>query len=112
MVVSNVDALTTYRDLLPTPARLAQLGDRSLAGFVLLLGVRGETPALAHHTVFFPRCYDAVFGSARRRARPRSSTSMGRCFIGAVHLIRYAFPPIRVRCSDDFRNTFMEAAAA
>ncbi|MBU2665646.1 phytoene desaturase [Actinoplanes bogorensis] len=73
-VVSNVDALTVYRDLLPSPRRLTGLTDRSLGGFVLLLGVRGETPALAHHTVFFPRNYDAefdaIFGSATRRARP------------------------------------------
>jgi phytoene desaturase len=76
VVVANVDAATVYRDLLPTPSRLAGLADRSLAGFVLLLGVRGETPSLAHHTVFFPRHYDAefdaVFGDAGRgvRARP------------------------------------------
>jgi len=80
VVVSNVDALTTYRDLLPAPSRLAQLGDRSLAGFVLLLGVRGDTPSLAHHTVFFPRCYDAefdaIFGSARRRARPATDPTI------------------------------------
>jgi phytoene desaturase len=72
VVVSNVDALTVYRDLLPTPSRLARLSDRSLAGFVLLLGVRGSTPSLAHHNVFFPRYYraefDAIFGSATRRA--------------------------------------------
>ncbi|SNY51303.1 phytoene desaturase family protein [Paractinoplanes atraurantiacus] len=74
LVVSNVDALTVYRDLLPSPGRLAGLTDRSLAGFVLLLGVRGETPSLAHHNVFFPSHYDAefdaIFGSASRRARP------------------------------------------
>lgn len=74
VVVSNVDALTVYRDLLPAPRRLTGLADRSLAGFVLLLGVRGETPSLAHHTVFFPSHYnsefDAIFGSASRRARP------------------------------------------
>ncbi|WP_249997805.1 NAD(P)/FAD-dependent oxidoreductase [Actinoplanes sp. M2I2] len=73
-VVSNVDALTVYRDLLPSPRRLAGLTDRSLGGFVLLLGVRGETPSLAHHTVFFPSHYDRefddIFGSASRRARP------------------------------------------
>ena len=73
-VVSNVDALTVYRDLLPAPQRLAGLTDRSLGGFVLLLGVRGETPSLAHHTVFFPSYYDSefddIFGSASRRARP------------------------------------------
>ena len=74
VVVANADALTVYRDLLPNPARLAQLADRSLAGFVLLLGVRGDTPSLAHHTVFFPSDYDAefdaVFGAPGRRARP------------------------------------------
>jgi phytoene dehydrogenase-like protein len=91
VVVSNVDALTVYRDLLPTPARLAGLTDRSLAGFVLLLGVRGETPALAHHTVFFPRYYDAefdaIFGSPSRRARPASDPTIfvTRAIDPAVH---------------------------
>lgn len=80
VVISNVDALTTYRELLPTPRRLARLADRSLAGFGLLLGVRGVTPELAHHTVFFPRNYDAefdaVFGGAGRRARPVSDPAV------------------------------------
>ena len=80
VVVANVDALTLYRDLLPAPARLAGLADRSLAGFVLLLGVRGATPSLAHHTVFFPGDYDAefnaVFGSASSRARPASDPTV------------------------------------
>jgi phytoene desaturase len=76
VVVADVDAATVYRDLLPTPRRLAGLADRSLAGFVLLLGVRDSTPELAHHTVFFPDHYDAefdaVFGDPGRgvRARP------------------------------------------
>jgi phytoene desaturase len=63
VVVANVDALTLYRDLLPTPSRLAKLADRSLAGFVLLLGVRAAdaSPSLAHHNVFFPADYDAEF---------------------------------------------------
>ncbi|MEV4704821.1 phytoene desaturase family protein [Actinoplanes sp. NPDC049316] len=81
-IVSDVDAATLYRDLLPSPARLAGLSDRSLAGFVLLLGVRGETPQLAHHTVFFPRDYDAefdaVFGDPAhgRPARPPSDPAV------------------------------------
>ncbi|HEX7745590.1 MAG TPA: phytoene desaturase, partial [Micromonosporaceae bacterium] len=74
VVVANVDALTVYRDLLPTPGRLARLADRSLAGFVLLLGVRRRS-GLAHHTVFFPRNYDAefdaVFGDPGRGAPAR-----------------------------------------
>jgi phytoene desaturase len=61
LVVANADALHVYRDLLPTPARAKRLRERSLGGFVLLLGVRGATEELAHHTVFFPPDYDAEF---------------------------------------------------
>jgi phytoene dehydrogenase-like protein len=92
VVVSDVDALTLYRELLPTPGRLARLADRSLAGFVLLLGVRGDTPSLAHHTVFFPTWYDAefdaIFGSAARRAKPASDPTVfiTRATDPAVHL--------------------------
>jgi phytoene desaturase len=75
VVVANVDALTVYRDLLPTPGRLRRLTDRSLAGFVLLLGVRGSSSRLAHHNVFFPPDYDAefdaVFGDPGRGAPAR-----------------------------------------
>jgi phytoene desaturase len=82
VVVSDVDAATLYRDLLPAPDRLAHLSDRSLAGFVLLLGVEGATPQLAHHTVYFPRNYNAefnaVFGNPAqgRRAHPPSSPTI------------------------------------
>jgi phytoene desaturase len=66
VVIANADARSVYRDLLPDPRRLVRLGTPSLAGFVLLLGVRGRTPGLAHHTVFFPADqdaeFDAVFG--------------------------------------------------
>jgi phytoene desaturase len=61
LVIANADARAVYRDLLPTPRRLARLGAPGLAGFVLLIGVRGHTPGLAHHTVFFPADYDAEF---------------------------------------------------
>jgi phytoene dehydrogenase-like protein len=75
VVVTDVDARDVYRDLLPAPRRLARLADRSLAGFVLLLGMRGAS-GLAHHNVYFPDDYDAefdaVFGDPGRgvRARP------------------------------------------
>ena len=61
IVVANADAATVYRDLLPRRGHPAKVGDRSLSGFVLLLGVRGHSPGLAHHTVFFPPDYDAEF---------------------------------------------------
>jgi phytoene desaturase len=76
VVVANADALEVYRELLPDRRRAKRLRERSLAGFVLLLGVHGRTPRLAHHTVLFPRDYDAefddVFGHPRRGivARP------------------------------------------
>ncbi|MGH8905799.1 MAG: phytoene desaturase family protein [Egibacteraceae bacterium] len=65
-VVANVDAAHLYGDLLDGPAaararrRLAR-ATPSLSGFVMLLGVRGRTPGLAHHTVLFPADYDAEF---------------------------------------------------
>jgi phytoene desaturase len=92
VVVSDADALHLYRDLVRAPRPSPSRGDhavlrsypqlrrergrvsrapRSLSGFVLLLALRGRTPGLGHHTVLFPRDYDAeldaVFG---RRARP------------------------------------------
>ncbi len=66
IVVANADAAHLYGDLLEGPAADRALrGLRrmtpSLSGFVLLLGVRGRTPDLAHHTVLFPDDYDAEF---------------------------------------------------
>jgi len=69
--------LALYRDLLPVPRRASRLRERGLAGFVVLLGVRGRTPGLAHHSVFFPPDYgvefDAIFG---RPARPADNPTV------------------------------------
>lgn len=71
VVVSDVDASRLYGHLLSTPpaaakARRLRRTDASLSGFVLLLAVRGRTPGLRHHNVWFPKDYDAeldaVFG--------------------------------------------------
>jgi phytoene desaturase len=67
-IVANADASHVYRDLLPQPRQLRRLrrSAPSLSGFVLLLGVRGRTPGLAHHNVLFSGSYDdefdAIFG--------------------------------------------------
>ncbi|MDX6243810.1 MAG: hypothetical protein QOE76_1533 [Frankiales bacterium] len=63
VVVANADAATVYGRLLPTPSAQRRLSRTtpSLSGFVLLLGLRGRTPGLAHHTVLFPADYDAEF---------------------------------------------------
>ena len=63
IVVANADAGVVYGDLLgqkKSPTRLARTTP-SLSGFVVLLGLRGRTPNLAHHTILFPAEYDAEF---------------------------------------------------
>jgi phytoene desaturase len=71
VVVANVDASTLYQQLLqPSRPRQAPRAD-SLSAFVLLLGVRGRTPGLAHHNVLFgdgdyDAEFDAVFGRPGR----------------------------------------------
>lgn len=67
VVVANADATHLYDELLPPSAgggraaRRLRRATPSLSGFVLLLALRGRTPDLAHHTVLFPRDYDAEF---------------------------------------------------
>ncbi len=55
LVVADVDAGHLYQDLLPDrrAARRLARAPRSLSGFVLLIGVEGRTPGLAHHTIAF-----------------------------------------------------------
>ncbi len=65
IVVSNVDAAVLYDHLLPRRAaasarRRLTRSTRSMAGFVLLLGLSGHQPGPSHR-VYFPRDYDAEF---------------------------------------------------
>src|SRR3954469_22006391 len=81
VVVANADAAHVYGDLLPRPVAARPLAalrraEPSLAGFVLLLALRGRTRGLAPHTVLFPHDYDdefdSVFGTGpHRRSGPR-----------------------------------------
>ena len=68
-IISNVDASLTYNALIKGSNRkvrkvrkqLAAL-EPSLAGFTLLLGLKPDaTQELSHHTVLFPKDYDAEF---------------------------------------------------
>jgi phytoene desaturase len=63
VVVANVDAEHLYADLLPAPRALRRVtrAGRSASGFIVLAGVRGTTPGLAHHTVWFPADGTAEF---------------------------------------------------
>lgn len=62
-VVANADARHLYRDLVDHDAarRRADAAPPSSSGFVLLLGVEGATPGLAHHNVSFSSDYAAEF---------------------------------------------------
>jgi phytoene dehydrogenase-like protein len=51
-----MDAEHVYRDLLPDPRALrrASRAEPSMSGFAVMAGVRGLTPGIAHHMVWFP----------------------------------------------------------
>ena len=58
-VVSNADAIETYRSLLNI--KKFQNREPSCSGFVLLLGTRKKLDQLAHHNIFFSDDYKAEF---------------------------------------------------
>ena len=77
IVVSDIDATTLYEQLLGSPKvasapiRRLRKSVPSLSGFVLMLALRGRTPDLQHHTVLFPKNYDAEFDAIfGRRPQP------------------------------------------
>lgn len=75
-VLANVDVATVYEELLPPGAVLAgraralASAEPSVSGFILLLGVRGEHPQLAHHNIFFCRDYRREFDDLFVRGAP------------------------------------------
>ena len=66
-VIANVDVTTTYHHLLPiiptTHKRLNTLKsyEPSCSGFIMMLGIEGEHPRLAHHNIFFSADYEVEF---------------------------------------------------
>jgi phytoene dehydrogenase-like protein len=68
------DAVVTDVDEAAVPALLGaprrEPAARSVSGLALLLGLRGRTPGLAHHTITFPAGYDAEFDDVFVRRRP------------------------------------------
>lgn len=78
-VISNADVLWTYRSLLEpigvrTPKSVVG-AERSCSGFLVLLGVRGAHPELAHHNIFFSDDYPDEFRDIfERRRLPRAMT--------------------------------------
>ncbi len=72
VVVSSLDIVRTHQ-LLGKRTRVEGL-EPSLSGFVLLLGVGGTSPELAHHTILFAEDYPAEFAAIRRGEKPRNPT--------------------------------------
>jgi phytoene desaturase len=75
VVVANADASHVYGRMLrdprgKSPLRKLQRTTPSLAGFVLLLAVKGRTPGLRHNNVLFPADYDAEFDAIFGRGGP------------------------------------------
>lgn len=75
-VIANVDVSTVYTKLLPpTAAVKAQQAafeaiEPSCSGYVLLLGIEGEHPELAHHNIFFAPDYRREFADIFQRGIP------------------------------------------
>ncbi len=68
-VLSNLDVTTTYHQLLPAHSYRPPL-EPSCSGFIMLLGVRGETAQLAHHNIFFSGDYPAEFDAIFHQGLP------------------------------------------
>jgi phytoene desaturase len=81
-VLSDVDVATVYNRLLPVGAVSAARAQRlarakmSCSGFVLLLGVRGPHPRLAHHNIFFCRDYRQEFADIFGRGAPAAAPTI------------------------------------
>lgn len=67
VVITDIDSTTVYEKMLPSSnvfqarwKRLEKL-EKSSSGFILLLGVEGQHPELAHHNVFFSEDYRREF---------------------------------------------------
>ncbi|MFM1917554.1 MAG: hypothetical protein RJB01_1069, partial [Actinomycetota bacterium] len=68
IVVANADASAVYGRLISDEFARKQARELnntapSLAGFVMLVAVRGRTPGIHHHNVWFPANYNAEFDS-------------------------------------------------
>ncbi|MGI8556609.1 MAG: phytoene desaturase family protein [Pyrinomonadaceae bacterium] len=78
-VISNADAVETYRNLLPIENKKFQSREPSSSGFVLLLGTRRKFPPLAHHNIFFSDDYKAEFEAIFKRKIPAPNPTIYVC---------------------------------
>jgi phytoene desaturase len=76
-VISNADAIETYRNLLPV--KKFQNREPSCSGFVLLLGARRKFDQLAHHNIFFSDDYRAEFDAIFKQKIPAPNPTVYVC---------------------------------
>ena len=82
-VVCNADCLSALTSLIPAEARRAWTRERvekiepSTSAFLLLLGIRGTYPQLAHHNSFLARDGEAEFADIFDHARPAEDPTIG-----------------------------------
>ena len=82
-VVCNADCLQALTSLVPAPARPGWTDERirhiepSTSAFLLLLGVRGTYPNLAHHNSFLAADGEAEFSAIFDRHRPAEDPTVG-----------------------------------
>jgi phytoene desaturase len=75
-VIANVDVATVYEkmltaDALPISRRQRLITQQtSASGFIMLLGIEGQHPHLAHHNIFFSNDYRREFNDIFRRGVP------------------------------------------
>lgn len=76
-VVANVDVTTVYERLLPDGvAKTPELIEPSCSGYVMLLGVEGDYPELAHHNIFFSADYRREFTEIFKQGVPPSDPTV------------------------------------
>lgn len=84
-VVSNADAIETYRNLIDKDLR-PSFSDKKLdkiepscSGFVLLLGTKKKFDQLTHHNIFFSDDYRAEFDALFKAKRPAENPTIYIC---------------------------------
>lgn len=84
-VLSNADAIHTYRNLIDGkhrknfPDKKLDKIEPSCSGFVLLLGVKKRFDRLAHHNIFFSDDYKAEFDQIFNEKRPAQNPTVYVC---------------------------------
>ena len=84
-VVTNADAIETYRNLLDAAHRpnfssqKIEKTEPSCSGFVLLIGANKRFPILAHHNIFFSDDYRREFDQIFKEKRPADNPTIYVC---------------------------------